>query len=150
MEDYIVDRALNRLHQQSLNLINGSISIYRYILNSPKRLFIINKENKLTSVLCDIESNRLGENDDIKKREMEIEYQRKKKSEQKQMMDDDKRSKVLETCEFLVYSLLEFVMDHINNLKVKYLRVLLHYQFGSEKLKGIIKKVELMGDVKNV
>ena len=39
-------------------------------------------------------------------------------------------------------------MDHINNLKVKDLRVLLCYHFGSEKLKGISKKVELMGAVK--
>ena len=39
-------------------------------------------------------------------------------------------------------------MDHINNLKVKDLRVLLCYHFGSEKLKGIPKKVELVGIVK--
>ena len=39
-------------------------------------------------------------------------------------------------------------MDHINNLKVKDLRVLLHYQFGSEKLKGSPKKVELLDAVK--
>ena len=35
-------------------------------------------------------------------------------------------------------------MDHINNLKVKDLRVLLHYHFGSENLKGIQNKVELV------
>ena len=43
-----------------------------------------------------------------------------------------------------------FGMDHINNLKVKDLRVLLRYQFWSEKLKGIPKKVELMGAVKYI
>ena len=35
-------------------------------------------------------------------------------------------------------------MDHINNLKVKDLRVLIQYHFGSEKLKGIPKKLELV------
>ena len=38
-------------------------------------------------------------------------------------------------------------MDHINNLKVKELRVLLPYHSRSEKLKGIPNKVEVMGDV---
>ena len=41
-------------------------------------------------------------------------------------------------------------MDHINNLKVKDLKVLLRYQFGSEKLKGIPKKVELVEAVKYI
>ena len=39
-------------------------------------------------------------------------------------------------------------MDHINNLKVKDLRVLLRYHFGSEKLKGSPKKVEIVEAVK--
>ena len=38
-------------------------------------------------------------------------------------------------------------MDHINNLKLKDIRVLLRYYFGSEKLKGGPKKVELVGAV---
>ena len=56
------------------------------------------------------------------------------------MRDDDERLKGLQTCEVLVRSVLAFGMDHINNLKVKNHRVLLHYQFGSEILKGIPKK----------
>ena len=48
------------------------------------------------------------------------------------MMDDDKRLKGLETCVVLVHSVLAFGMGHINNLKVKELRVLLCYNFGSE------------------
>ena len=39
-------------------------------------------------------------------------------------------------------------MDHINNLKVKDLMVILCYKFGSEKLKGIPKKLKLVGAVK--
>ena len=35
-------------------------------------------------------------------------------------------------------------MDHINNLKVKELWVILCYHFGSERLKGTPKKVELV------
>ena len=47
------------------------------------------------------------------------------------MRDDDERLKVLDTCEFFVRSVLEFGMDYINNLKVKDIRVLLCYHFGS-------------------
>ena len=60
------------------------------------------------------------------------------------MKDDDERLKCPETCEVLVCSVLEFGMDHINNLKVKGLSVLLCYHFGSEKLQGIPNKVELV------
>ena len=79
---------------------------------------------------------------------MEADDQRMNKSEQKKMRGDDNRLKVLETCEILVCSVLEFGMDHINNLKLNELGVLLRYHFGSEKLKGSPKKVELVGAVK--
>ena len=39
-------------------------------------------------------------------------------------------------------------MYHINNLKVKDSRVILCYHFGSEKLKGFPKKMELVEAVK--
>ena len=45
MEDAIFDRALKRLHQQSLNIIDGYISSYCSILNSPEQLHIINQSN---------------------------------------------------------------------------------------------------------
>ena len=48
------------------------------------------------------------------------------------MRDDDERLKGLETCEVLVSSVLAFVIDHINNLKVKDLRVILRYHSGSK------------------
>ena len=79
---------------------------------------------------------------------MEAEDHRKKKPEHKQTRDDDERLKGLETCEVLVCSVLEFGMDHINKLKVKYLRMLLCYHFGPEKLKGAPNKVELLEAVK--
>ena len=144
----IDDRALKRLSQQSLNIIDGSTSSYCSIINSPERLHMIKKVNELASVQCNIESDRLGAKEERKKRDTEAEDQRKKKSEKKQMRDDNERLKGLETYEFLVRSVLEFGMDHINNLKVKDLRVLLCYHFGSEKLKGIPKKVELVEAVK--
>ena len=79
---------------------------------------------------------------------MDVDDQKKKKSEHKHMRDDDERLKSLETCEVLVCSVLEFDMDHINNLKVKDIRVLLSYQFWSEKSNGILQKVELVEAVK--
>ena len=47
----------------------------------------------------------------------------------------------IHTCEVLVSSVLEFRIDHINNLKVKEYRVLICYHFRSEKLKGRPNKV---------
>ena len=67
MEDSIVDRALKRLPQQRLNLIDGSISSYSSILNSTKRLHMIKQANDLASVLCDLESDHLGEKEGRKK-----------------------------------------------------------------------------------
>ena len=44
----------------------------------------------------------------------------------------------------MVCSVLAFGIDRINNLKFKELQVLLRYHFGSERLKGRPKKVELV------
>ena len=56
------------------------------------------------------------------------------------MRDDNERLKIVETCEVLVLLVLAFGMDHINDLKVTDLRVLLHYHFGSEKVEGLPKE----------
>ena len=81
---------------------------------------------------------------------MEAEDQRKNKSDQNQMRDDEEMLKGLETCEVLVCLVLVFGMDHINNLKVKDLMVIIRYHFGPEKLKGVPKKVELVEAVKDI
>ena len=60
MKDAIGDRALKRLNKQKLKIIDGSISSYCSIINSPKRIHMIKQANKFASVLCDIESDRLG------------------------------------------------------------------------------------------
>ena len=71
---------------------------------------------------------------------IETEDHRNNKADHKQMREDYERSKVLDTCKVLVCLILGFDIDHINNLKVKDLRVLICYHSGSEKLKGIPKK----------
>ena len=58
---------------------------------------MVKQANELASMLCDIDSDRLGAKGDRKKRYLETEDQRKNKSEQKQIMDDDRRLKGLET-----------------------------------------------------
>ena len=89
MECDIGDRASKRLPQQRLDLTDGSISSYCSIINSPKRICMIKQVNDLVSVLCDIESDLLWANEDRKKRAMEADDQKKKKSEQKQIRDDE-------------------------------------------------------------
>ena len=52
------ERALKRLTQIRLNFIDGSISSYCSILNSPERIEQISQAKKLVSVLCDLDSDR--------------------------------------------------------------------------------------------
>ena len=55
MEDAFGERALKRLPQRRMKIIDGSISSYCSILNSPKQLEQIRQANKLASVLCNLE-----------------------------------------------------------------------------------------------
>ena len=59
-------------------------------------------------------------------------------------MENKDRLRGLESFEALVPSILTIGMDHVNNLKVKELQVLLRYHFGSERLKGSPKQLELV------
>ena len=63
----------------------------------------------------------------------EVEENRRQKYEEKQIRENEDKLRGLESCEALFRSVLTFGMDHINTLKVKELRVLLHYHFGSER-----------------
>ena len=146
----IGDRDLKRPPQRRLNIIDGYISSYCSILNSPKHLHMIKQANKLASVICDIESDRLLEKEERKKRVTYAEYQRKKKYENKQTRDSEERLKGLDDSEVLVCSVLVSGMDQINNLKLKDLRVLLRYHFGPGILKGIPNKLELVEAVINI
>ena len=105
---------------------------------------MIKQEIFLTDVLGNIDSDNLGTKEDRKKRVMEAEDQRKNKPEQNQRRYDDDRSEVILTCGVLVHLVLEFGMYLIKKPKVKDLRVLIHYHFGSEKLKGRPKKLGLV------
>ena len=57
--------------------------------------------------------------------------QKKKKSEYNQMREDDERLKGIELCKVLGCSVLEFGMDHTNKHKVKEIKFLIWYHFGS-------------------
>ena len=59
MDDAVDERDLKRIPQRSLTFIDGSISSYCSILNSPERLEQIKQSKKLVSVLCDLDSDRM-------------------------------------------------------------------------------------------
>ena len=86
----------------------------------------------------------MREKEERKKRATEVEENRRQKYEEKLVREIEDKLRGLESCEALVCSVLIFDMDHINNLKVKELRVLLRCYFESDRLKGIPKKVELV------
>ena len=65
-----------------------------------------------------------------------------RKSEEKQVRENKDRLKGLESCEALFSPVFTFGMDHINNLKVKELFVILRCHFGSERFKESPNKVE--------
>ena len=98
MEYSVGDRDLKRLPQWRLDLIDGSISSYGYIIKSTGWLHIIKQANKFASTLCDIESYRIGSKQDRKKITMEAKDHRKKKCGHKHTRNDDGRLKGLETC----------------------------------------------------
>ena len=70
----------------------------------------------------------------------EVEDNRRQKSEEKKIRENEDKLRGLESCEALVRYVLVFGTDHINNLKVKELQVLFRYHFGSETLKWTPKK----------
>ena len=67
MDNSVCGSSSKRLPRISMNLIYGSISSYFSILNSPEGLDMINKANRLESVLGDIYYERLGSKEDSKK-----------------------------------------------------------------------------------
>ena len=89
----------------------------------------------------------MREKEEKKKRATEDEENKRRKYEYKQVRENKDRLRGLESCEALVCSFLTFGIDHINNLKVKDRWVLLRYDFGSESLKGIPKKLELVESI---
>ena len=94
--------------------------------------------------MCDLESDLMREKEENKKRATEDEKNRRRKSEEKQVRENEDKLRGLESCEALVSSVLTFGMDHINIIKVKELRLILRYHFGSERLKGSPKKMKLV------
>ena len=78
---------------------------------------------------------------------MDTEDHRKQKYEKTRIGRTTRGSKVLIFVKFWFFSVFKFGMDYINKLKVKELGVLLHYHFGSEKLKEVPKKLEIVKDV---
>ena len=59
MEDSVGDRDLKRLPQRRLRFIDGSISSYCSIINSPEHIKQTRQANKLASVMCDFESDHM-------------------------------------------------------------------------------------------
>ena len=125
MEYAFSDRALKRLPQIRLKFIDGYISSYYSILKSTECLEYIRQANKLTYVLCDLESDCIREKEEKKKRSTEAVENRRRKSEENQVRKNKDRLRGIEICVALVHSVLKFGMDHINNLKFKELWVLL-------------------------
>ena len=79
---------MKRLIQRRLKFIYGSISSYYYILNLYELLEQIRQENKLASVLCDLESDKIREKEEKKKRSTEVEENRRHKYEEKQVSEN--------------------------------------------------------------
>ena len=88
LEGAVGESALKMMPHIRLNFIDGSISSYCFIINLPKRLEQIRQANKLESVLCDLYSDQMRENEEKKKIATEVEENRRKKSEEKQVMEN--------------------------------------------------------------
>ena len=78
---------------------------------------------------------------------MEADYNRNNKYPRHRTGEYLERSEGLQNCEFLVHLVWSFGVDRIKKLKLKGLKLMLHYFLGSENLKGVPNKVELLEDV---
>ena len=103
MEYYVGDRDLKRMPQRRLNFIGGSISSYCSILHSPERLEKMRQTKKLASVLYDLDYDSM-ENDEKKKIVTDAEENRRRKSKEKQVKENEDTLRGLESCEALVRS----------------------------------------------
>ena len=61
IDNDVGDRYLKKIPHKGMKLIDGYISIYLFIINSPKWIDMINQANELAVVLGDIKSYCLGE-----------------------------------------------------------------------------------------
>ena len=61
----------------------------------------------------------MKETEEKNKRGANVEENRRQKSEEKQVRENEDRFRVLESCEALVHSVLTIDMDHINKLKTR-------------------------------
>ena len=87
MTDAIGDRDLKRTPLIRLNFIDSSISSYFYIINSLGLFDQIMQTNKLASVLCDLNSDRMRKNEDKNKRTSDSAENRGRKSEEKKVRE---------------------------------------------------------------
>ena len=95
----------------------------------------------MSALLVDIESDFLVGKEKIKRIFLEAYYQMKKKYHQTHRSEDNEMLEGIQNCTVLDNLIFVFVMDHINKLKVKYLKVLICFYFVSEELKGVLKKL---------
>ena len=61
MENDVGERSMKRLPKRRLEFIDGSISSYCSIINSPERIEHTRKASKLASILCGFESDQMRE-----------------------------------------------------------------------------------------
>ena len=73
----------------------------------------------MASVLCDLESDRIRDKEEKKKKATEVEDNRRQKSEKKQIRENEDKLRGLESCEALVPSVLTFGVYHINTLCIR-------------------------------
>ena len=83
----------------------------------------------------------------MKKKLPEAKYHSNNKYEYMHRRDGEERYERLQTCAVLVCPILEFDINHTKTPKLKYPKVMICYDFGLEKLKGIPNKLELVDSV---
>ena len=104
-----------RLPQRRFNFIDGYISSYCYIIKSPKRLEQISQENKLASVLCDLDHDCKRRKEDKKKRSTEVEKNRRQRYEENQVRENEDWLRGLDSCEDLVVNYIPRVSHEMPN-----------------------------------
>jgi hypothetical protein len=102
MEDTKGEGARKRLPTRRLNMIDGNISSWCLVLNSPERLELIRQANELAKVLGELEEDCLREKEEKQRKALEEEKKKQECKEEKREKELQEREEALKTLPPLV------------------------------------------------
>jgi hypothetical protein len=136
MDEIRGDGAKKRMTRQRLGMVNGNISSYCQVLNSKYQMAHMNEATLLTSPVAEVTK----EKEAIRQRRLDKRKQdtedKKKKDAEKKATSERKAIEIKSKYAPSMDGVNDKVRDHVKNLTVGQLRMLLQYEFNSTAANG--------------